>query len=141
MNRHRLIILGFLASSALLLIGWTLYPCASDQLHCVEFQRPNGEFFRTEAPEFLSTVEAWRASIEGPSLRQRVLRSRGAWIENGLRQADYQVTLVYKNGCREEMSVWVYAEDYVPVHCQGYSCLARTDPFTAFVECLQDGGH
>jgi hypothetical protein len=129
------------ALAVLVLAGWAAYTRSTHRLSHVEIQRPDGSFFRTEAPDFLRQIEAWYHSIEGPSLEQRVLRLTGRWNENGLRQPDYEVTLVYGNGWRKEISVWVYAEDYVPVHLgrwsgtsggKGYSCLARSEPFTAF---------
>ncbi len=111
-----------------------------DQLQAVVIERPNGERFRTEDPDFLRQVELWYHGIEGPSLRQRLLRCTGRWTAPGLRQPDYEVTLLFKNGRKTECAVWVYAKDYVPVYTarwsgtsggSGYSCLARSEPFTA----------
>lgn len=106
---------------------------------CRGSRAPSGERLRTEDQEFLRRVEDWYHSIEGPSLRQRRLRFRDGWIEDGLRQSDYEVTLEFENGRREEMAVWVHETDYVPVYTArwsgssggtGYSCLARSEPFT-----------
>jgi hypothetical protein len=143
MKRRRFLTLGFLNSTAILFGAWTTYPC---RLHAVEFERPNGELFRTEDPDFLCKVESWHHSIEGPSFQQWWLRLTGRWIESGLRQPDYEVTLIFKNSRRKEIAVWVYAEDYVPVYTarwsgssggHGYGCLARSEPFTAFTQATQ----
>src|SRR5262245_64020070 len=115
MKRFRQLGLVLLLVTGLLLAAWAGRAGAPGRLHCVEFRCPNGDCFHTEDPAFLRSVEAWRRSIEGPSLRQRLRRLRGERMESGLRQADYQVTLVFESGRLEEMFVWVYAEDYVPV--------------------------
>ena len=146
MKRRCLLVFGILASMAILFGTWTSSPRSSRQLNAVEFERPNGERVRTEAPDFLRRVEAWYFSIEGPGLRQRWLRLTGRWTENGLRQPDYEVTLVFKDGRHEEVAVWVYAKDYVAVYTarwagsaggHGYSCLAGSEPFTAFAQAMQ----
>jgi hypothetical protein len=146
MKRHRLPIFGVLISMAILVGAWTISSRFSRRLDAVEFERLNGELFRTQDPDFLRKAEAWRHSIEEPGLRQRWLRLTGRWTENGLRQPDYEVTFVFKNGRREQLAVWVYAEDYVPVHTarwsgtsggHGDSRLARSEPFTAFAQAMQ----
>jgi hypothetical protein len=140
---------GFLALAGLMLGSWVTCSRSTSRLASVEFQRPDGVSCRAEEPQFLAKVEAWYHAIEGPSLRQRVLRRTGRWIESGLRQPDYEVTLVYCNGQRDEIAVWVYAEDYVPVYLgrwsgstggHGYSCLARGEPFTVFAQSMRGCG-
>jgi hypothetical protein len=136
MKLSRLPVFSFLAVTAILLAVWAIHTHFNSRLSWVEVRRPNGEFLRTEDPDFLRKMEVWRHSVEGPSLRQRLLRLTGRWCESGLRQADYQVTLVFNNGRREELAVWVYSADYVPVHCEGYGCLARSEPFTGLTQAL-----
>jgi hypothetical protein len=146
MKHRRLLIIGALASMAILFGAWTVYARFGCRLHAIEFERPNGERWRTEDADFLRQVEGWRHSIEAPSLRQRWLRFTGRWIENGWRSPDYEVTLLFKDGHREEIAVWVFAKDYVPVYTarwsgssggHGYSCLAHSEPFTPFVQAMQ----
>jgi hypothetical protein len=84
MKRRRLLLFGVLASVAILLGAWTISARFRCRLYAVEFERPNGELFRTEDPHFLRKVEVWHKSIEGPGLRQRWLRLTGRWSESGL---------------------------------------------------------
>ena len=150
MKRNRLLIFGVFAFMAFLFGAWSVYSLFSCRLQAVEFERPNGERFRTEDSDVLRKVAAWYNSIEGPSLRQRWMRLTGRWTEAGLRQPDYEVTLVFKNGRRENVALWVYAKDYVPVYTarwsgnsggHGYSCLARSEPFTAIVQGRRPSEH
>lgn len=145
MKRRRLFIFGALASMGIVVGAWTVSNPFACRLQAVELERPSGERFRTEDPTFLRQVGAWHDAIEGPSLRQRWLRFTGRSIAPGLRQPDYEVTLVYKSGHREGIAVWVYAKDYVPVWTarwsgssgrNGYFCVARGEPFTAFAQAM-----
>src|SRR5262249_13407909 len=145
MKRCSARLIGALALLAFLIGGWFIHARLTCRLQAVELERPNGELSRTEDADFLRQAEDWYNSIEGPSLRQRWLRFTGRWIANGVRRPDYEVTLVFKDGRREHMAVWVRAKDYVPVHTarwsgtsgdHGYSCLARSEPFTAFTQAL-----
>src|SRR5262249_24099839 len=133
-------------SMAILFGAWAISPRFSCWLNAVEVERPNGERFRTEDLDFLRRVEVWHHSIEEPGLRQRWLRLTGRWTESGLRQPDYEITLVFMDGRHEEVAVWVYAKNYVPVYTarwsgsqggHGYSCLARSEPFTTFAQAMQ----
>jgi hypothetical protein len=146
MKRYRLLILGTLALVALPVGAWTIFPRLNSRLSAVEVERPGGKLYRTEDPQLLGEIETWHRSIEGPGLRQRLLRRAGMWAENGLRQPDYEVTLVFNDGHREEVAVWVYARDYVPVYTArwsgssgglGCSCLARSEPFTALTQAMR----
>jgi hypothetical protein len=146
MKRVRLPLIGLALVAVLLLGSWAIYSCRGPRLSAVAFQCRNGTSFRTEAPEALAQVEAWCRSIEGPSVEQRLTRFTGTWVENGLRQPDYEVTLVFRNGQRQALAVWVYAKDYVPVYTgrwsgtsggRGESCLARREPFTALARSMQ----
>src|SRR5258707_1296871 len=101
MKRRRLLLFSLLALPSLIIGAWWIVDRFTCRLHAVEIERPGGEVVRTADPEFLRRVEVWRQSIEGPSLRQRWLRATGAWIENGVRQPDYEVTLVFTDGRRE----------------------------------------
>src|SRR5262245_36603486 len=146
MKRRRLLFFGLCVAVAVLFVALTFFARCDGRLVAVEFERPIGELFHTEDPDFLSQVEAWHHSIEGPSLEQRWLRFTGRLSANGLRQPDYEVILLFKNGRREELAVWVYEKDYVPVHTarwsgssgvQGYSCLTRSEPFTALTHSMR----
>src|SRR5438046_1256478 len=116
MKRRHLLIVGVLPFVVILFAAWATYPRSTCRLYAVEFERPDGTRFRTEDLDFLRKVEAWHDAIEAPSLRQPWLRLRGAWTESGLRQPDYELTIFFKSGRRDEIAVWVYAEDYVPVY-------------------------